>query len=208
MTDLLEPQWLQMSSGCNLIFKFVAFWPDLCGCVFEVWPSPGALECFQTCGGKILSIFSEAFPDAVPNLSEFRPSFDRFLKGKASKSASYALRFRTMTRSDRHGTVYQDNPNSIDRRPAYDCLWPTGILHPMRITTQTMMSDLDLIYYTILYYTIYIRSPSKTTGLVLQCRLHPNSARQTNYTAVSWCQTNPASMPSSTHTGQISERIK
>ena len=132
------------------------------GCVFEVWPSPGALECFQTCGGKILSIFSEAFPDAVPNLSEFRPSFDRFLKGKASKSASYALRFRTMTRSDRHGTVYQDNPNSIDRRPAYDCLWPTGILHPMRITTQTMMSDLDLIYYTILYYIF--EAPLKRRG--------------------------------------------
>ena len=190
MTDLLEPQWLQMSSGCNLVFKFLAFWLDFCGCVFEVWPSPGALECFQTCGGKILSIFSEAFPDAVPNLSEFRPSFDRFLKGKASKSASYALRFRTMTRSDRHGTVYQDNPNSIDRRPAHDCLWPTGVLHPPRISLmthiistnrahpQTMMSDLDLIlYYTILYYTIlYIRSPSRTTGLVLQCRLHQNSA--------------------------------
>ena len=33
--------------------------------------------------------------------------------------------------------------------------------------------------------------------------MHPNSARQTNYTAVSWCQTNPARMPSGTHTGQI-----
>ena len=144
-------------------------------------------------------IFSEAFPDTVPNLSEFRPSFDRFIKGKASKSASYALRFRTMTRSDRHGTVYQDNPNSIDRRPAYDCLWPTGVLHPPRISPmthimstnrahpQTMMSDLDLIsYYTILYYTIlYYTSPSRTTGLVLQCRLHQKSAPQTNSNTIS-----------------------
>ena len=115
-------------------------------------------------------IFSEAFPDAVPNLSDFRPSFGRVLRGKASKSASigYTLRFRTMTCSDRHGTVYQDNPNSIDHRPAHDCLWPTtGVLHPPQISLmthiistnrahpQTMMSDLDLIlYYTILYYTI------------------------------------------------------
>ncbi len=29
----------------------MAVWPDLFGCVFEVWPAPGARESPQKCGG-------------------------------------------------------------------------------------------------------------------------------------------------------------
>ena len=42
------------------------------------------------------------------------------------------------------------------------------------------------------------QNPSRTTGLVLQCRLHQKSARQTNSKAISWRQKNPARLPSGT----------
>ena len=41
-------------------------------------------------------------------------------------------------------------------------------------------------------------NPSRSTGLVLQCRLHQKSARQSNSKAISWHQTNPARLPSGT----------
>ena len=40
------------------------------------------------------------------------------------------------------------------------------------------------------------QNPSRSTGLVLQCRLHQKSAPQTNSKAMPWCQTNPARLPS------------
>ena len=43
--------------------------------------------------------------------------------------------------------------------------------------------------------------PSRTTGLVVQCRLHQKSARQTDSKATSRCQTIPARLPSGTQSG-------
>jgi hypothetical protein len=42
------------------------------------------------------------------------------------------------------------------------------------------------------------QNPSRTTGLVLQCRLHQQSAPQTNSKAISWHQQIPARLPSGT----------
>ncbi len=42
------------------------------------------------------------------------------------------------------------------------------------------------------------QDPSRTTGLVLQCRLHKKSARQTDSKAVPWWQKTIARLPSST----------
>ena len=42
------------------------------------------------------------------------------------------------------------------------------------------------------------KHPSRTTALVLQCRLHHKSAPQTNSKPISWRQTNPARLPSGT----------
>ncbi len=44
-------------------------------------------------------------------------------------------------------------------------------------------------------------NPSRSTGLVLQCRLDRKSARQTNSKATSWRQKNPARLPSGTQVG-------
>jgi hypothetical protein len=40
------------------------------------------------------------------------------------------------------------------------------------------------------------QNPSRTTGLVLQCRLHQKSAPQTNSKAISWHRQIPARLPS------------
>ena len=42
------------------------------------------------------------------------------------------------------------------------------------------------------------QNPSRTTRLVLKCRLHQKSARQTNYKAISWRQQILARLPSGT----------
>ncbi len=34
-----------------------AVWPEFFGCVFEVWPAPGAREGPQKCGGRCLPHF-------------------------------------------------------------------------------------------------------------------------------------------------------
>jgi hypothetical protein len=47
------------------------------------------------------------------------------------------------------------------------------------------------------------QNPSRSTGLVLQCRLHHKSAPQTNSNAISWCHQIPARLPSGTQTKAI-----
>jgi len=42
------------------------------------------------------------------------------------------------------------------------------------------------------------QKPSRTMGLVLQCKLHQKSAPQTNSNATSWHHLNPARLPSGT----------
>ncbi len=42
-----------------------AIWPDLFGCVFEVWPAPGALF------GRV---FGAAGAAQTPNIDDFRPA--------------------------------------------------------------------------------------------------------------------------------------
>ena len=48
------------------------------------------------------------------------------------------------------------------------------------------------------------QKPSRTMGLVLQCRLHQKSAPQTNSIATSWHRANPARLPSSTQPHALS----
>ncbi len=40
-----------------------AVWPGFCGCVFEIWPAPGAWESLQKCGVASPPTFLKAFPD-------------------------------------------------------------------------------------------------------------------------------------------------
>ena len=47
------------------------------------------------------------------------------------------------------------------------------------------------------------QNPSRSTGLVLQCRLHPKSARQTNSNDFSWHQTIPARLSSGTQSYEV-----
>ena len=48
---------------------------------------------------------------------------------------------------------------------------------------------------------------SRSTGLVLQCRLHQKSTRQTNSMAISWRQKTPARLPSGTQQAALARNI-
>jgi hypothetical protein len=52
--------------------------------------------------------------------------------------------------------------------------------------------------FRLIFGQTWPRNPSRTTGLVLQCRLHQKSARQTNSGAIAWRQQIPARLPSGT----------
>jgi hypothetical protein len=97
--DVTKPQWiyrvwghgvklgsycfvfLAVAGGCRdeLTGYLKAVWPDLLGCLFEVWLAPGAREAPQKCGGLCPPHFGKAFPGprGRPDLknasNKFRP---------------------------------------------------------------------------------------------------------------------------------------
>ena len=73
-----------------------------------------------------------------------------------------------------------------------------------RLTGYSRLSGSLVIRYLVfsgcrpIFGQTWPQNPFRTTGLVLQCRLHQKSAPQTNSKAISWRQNNPARLPSGT----------
>ncbi len=80
--------------------------------------------------------------------------------------------------------------------------------HPSCWVPEGSLAGIFGVGFRPIFGQTWPQNPSRTTGLVLQCRLHQKSARQTNSKAISWHQQIPARLPSGTQPDAPELRVK